>query len=460
MGEKTMKKWILALLCVLILTSCVSMAYAAKSGDYEYRVYKGNVTITAYNGKAKTVTIPAEIDGKPVTVIGEKAFEPAQYTLEKVIIPDSVVELKDSAFNKCSRMTEITIPDSLVTLEGNPFRYCYNLRTVNISPSHPAIAVVEGVIYSKADRRLVCFPAWKNLTEFTVPQGIEIISQHAFCNNSDLVHVYLPDSLVEIQAGAFDGCNKIADMVFPESLTKIGEMAFFGIQGMKEVAFSGNLVEIGTNAFSFCSVLDTVTIAEGEKALTIKKSAFSNSPIKKIEIHRNVTIGEKAFDSCKNLQEITLDGTVKSIGEEAFSFCTSLKSIEIPGDLTVLEDMVFFNCTSLKEVKLPDTITKVKYNVFSDCSALKTVNFPRSITDISSSSLFEDCPNVTVTVAKSSLGESYCIQNNVKYVYEEEDSSPDLSWLQPAAPTACPACGYEFPEGSSFRFCPNCGQGL
>ena len=72
----------------------------------------GNITITGFKSKAKSLTIPAEIDGKPVTAIGEAAFQ-ENTTLEKIVIPEGVESIGDMAFYDCENLSDITIPSSI-----------------------------------------------------------------------------------------------------------------------------------------------------------------------------------------------------------------------------------------------------------------------------------------------------------------------------------------------------------
>jgi hypothetical protein len=66
-------------------------------GNFRYQHHDGNITITGYNdySYSREVTIPAEINGKPVTAIGD-AFRNKR--LASVTIPDSVKSLDVNAF--------------------------------------------------------------------------------------------------------------------------------------------------------------------------------------------------------------------------------------------------------------------------------------------------------------------------------------------------------------------------
>jgi hypothetical protein len=64
------------------------------------------VTIVGYIGASKDVSIPAQINGKPVTTIGENAFINKQLT--SVTIPNSVTAIGQVAFDY-NQLTSITI---------------------------------------------------------------------------------------------------------------------------------------------------------------------------------------------------------------------------------------------------------------------------------------------------------------------------------------------------------------
>ncbi|MDD3868722.1 MAG: leucine-rich repeat domain-containing protein, partial [Candidatus Absconditabacteria bacterium] len=105
----------------------------------------GNITITDYAVEwgeqcTREVIIPASIEGKPVTSIGEQAFRDNQLT--SITIPDSVTTIGEYAFRNNTLtsvtlgtgvtsigymvfygndLTSITIPDSVTSIEGYAF---------------------------------------------------------------------------------------------------------------------------------------------------------------------------------------------------------------------------------------------------------------------------------------------------------------------------------------------------
>ena len=87
---------------------------------FEYEINNDSVTILKYIGKQAEVEIPSEIDGNPVTIIGDSAFKDCTF-LTYVSIPDSVTEIGDLAFSGCSSLISILIPDSVKKIGNSAF---------------------------------------------------------------------------------------------------------------------------------------------------------------------------------------------------------------------------------------------------------------------------------------------------------------------------------------------------
>ena len=96
--------------------------------DYSYTSDGTEITITGYTGAGGAITIPDEIDGLPVTRIGNYAFYRCT-GLTSVTIPDSVTSIGNYAFYRCTGLTSVTIPDSVTSIGESAFRDCTG-RTV------------------------------------------------------------------------------------------------------------------------------------------------------------------------------------------------------------------------------------------------------------------------------------------------------------------------------------------
>ena len=64
--KKSFKKLFLLIAVVMTAMMCLALSASAETwGDYEYYsdYQTGNITLTKYNGKATSVTIPSKING-------------------------------------------------------------------------------------------------------------------------------------------------------------------------------------------------------------------------------------------------------------------------------------------------------------------------------------------------------------------------------------------------------------
>ncbi|MCI8327791.1 MAG: leucine-rich repeat protein [Lachnospiraceae bacterium] len=121
-----MRRWkrlLAGVLAMALVLSCaphygleVRAAGAATEGDFEYEdLEDGSVAIKKYTGSSESVEIPAEIAGKNVTRIGERAFLYCR-SLTSVSIPSGITNIGNSAFYGCVNLTGVTIPSSVTSI--------------------------------------------------------------------------------------------------------------------------------------------------------------------------------------------------------------------------------------------------------------------------------------------------------------------------------------------------------
>lgn len=240
----------------------------------------GNITITGFKSKAKSLTIPAEIDGKPVTAIGEAAFQ-ENTTLEKIVIPEGVESIGDMAFYDCENLSDITIPSTVQDFGMMAFIESAWLNN-KVADNH--YVVVNDVLVS----------ANYVVGTATVPDGVKRIGSGAFAG-ALVFSVKIPDSVTQIDTGAFMLCMALYRITIPASVESIGDAAF-----------------------SMCLSLESVDIKPGVK--TIGEAAFVATSLKTVKIPESVeSVGNSAFSLCDSLKTVIISKSVKTIGTEAFA---------------------------------------------------------------------------------------------------------------------------------------------
>ena len=129
-----MKKIISAAAAVMMLLGTAALPLktalpvgriAAAAYSYQNYTYEllddGTAEITGYNGSSeKAVTIPAAVDGRKVTSIGDYAFDDHD-EIVSVTVPDTVTRIGSAAFNFCGSLSSIAIPSAVNDIGPNAF---------------------------------------------------------------------------------------------------------------------------------------------------------------------------------------------------------------------------------------------------------------------------------------------------------------------------------------------------
>ena len=224
----------------------------------------------------KSISIP-----EGVTRIGDYAlasFDLGNRSLTEIRFPDSLTSIGKQAIYGCKAITEIRIPDGVVSI-GGPFTQCDALKTISIPSStvdigaylvlwcpnltevlvdegNTAYTSVDGVLFSKDLKKLICFPAGK-AEEYTVPEGVESIGKYAF-NFSGVRKVVLPGSVVSVGEYAFYNCSSLSDITLKSGITSIGDSAFYRCSSLTGITIPDTVTEISGHAFQDCSSLTEI----------------------------------------------------------------------------------------------------------------------------------------------------------------------------------------------------------
>jgi len=108
--------------------------HSEENFPFEYIIRNDEVYIASCNKELKSVVIPSEINGYPVTTIGSCAFQSCT-RLTSVTIPNSVTSIDKSAFYGCVKLVEIIIPDSVTSIGDLAFMACHELKSLTIPKS-------------------------------------------------------------------------------------------------------------------------------------------------------------------------------------------------------------------------------------------------------------------------------------------------------------------------------------
>ena len=317
--KQTKRILTLLLSAVLVLTVIPIGAFTVSADVVDYLKYElidNEVEITGYKeGLSGDITLPAEIEGYPVTKIGRYAFDSCS-DITSVVIPSGVTYIDYGAFDICSSLTEITIPDSVTYIGGYTFGWC------------------------------------ESLTSVTIPERVKTIGGGAFLGCESLKSIYIPSEVTDIGEYPFGSCPKLEEITVDKDNT---------------VYHSKNNCLINTETKQLIAGCKNSVIPTDGSVEVIAESAFEGSPITTITIPTTVKyIDTYAFAGCMNLTSLTIPDSVEYLGEGIFCECTGLTSITIPEGVKSIGNYAFGGCMNLTSVSIPESVEEIGEEIFSE----------------------------------------------------------------------------------------------
>ena len=306
-------------------------------------------------------------DGE-VTTIGNSAFLDCG-NLASIILPNSVVSIGGYAFTYCSALTSITIPESVTSLGTNPFVACPQLAEFNgkYASADKRCLVVDGALISFA-------PA--GLTEYTIPNGVTAIGDHAFQNCINITSVTIPESVTSLGVNAFFGCESLKSVYCkPTTIPAGGNNMFYGNAADRKIYVPVASVEAYKSAAEWSAYADAI-VAEGGEVSANCKILYTSTDGNVITPYKTDAFGANIVSNTyENGQGvITFDGEVTTIGANAFWTRVTLASITLPQSVNYIGYYAFQGCNSLRSITIPDSVTNIDTNPFLDCKALEEFN--------------------------------------------------------------------------------------
>lgn len=366
---------------------------ASPAEDFETEENDSGLTITNYKGKDTEVIIPAEIGGKPVTVIGYNSDRGAfanNGNITKVVIPEGVTEINAASFLNCKSLAEIEFPESLneITMAWSNWYNGDTKTPFDGTPwleakraENPLVIVNNILIDGRTCSRSV-----------EIPDGVTKICGGVFSGCTTITGVTIPNGVEKIDGAAFFGCERLTDIVLPDSVSFIGDFAFNNCIALENVTFPNNTVEMGTNIFGGSR--------EAAKSLRVSwykvEDVLQNTnfcPWLKNKILENplVIVNGNLINGSMCTGDVVIPDSVKSIAARAFG-----------------ADYIGYDCGAyIESVKLPDGITKIPNDLFAHCSNLKNIAIPESVTEIGDCAFrFTAITSITIPKGVTSIGAS------------------------------------------------------
>ena len=207
--------------------------YEKADGGYYVRFYTMGLS------NMTSATIPEEHNGQKVIGLRGNTFS-NMFFLNKVTLPNTIIEIRGSAFENCMNLKAINLPENLQDLGGSAFKG----------------SGIESIV---------------------LPDTLAELRGETFKDCRYLRSVKLPNNIPEIRGNTFENCVSLQSITIPDSVTRIGGHAFYNNKSLTTVTINktSKLNEIGSSAFRLCDSLTTITIPANTY---VNERAFKESP--------------------------------------------------------------------------------------------------------------------------------------------------------------------------------------
>lgn len=288
-----------------------------------------SISESAFVGKS----VPAKLNiPKSILIIEYGAFSTEKLysiTLNKVPFMDEMAS--GFLFGNCTKLYEVYNLTGTEIEAGSTTcgKIALFAKVVHTSLEEPSIIEIDedsGVIILDYDGKKTAIGVISPNPNLVIPEGVEEIAENAFYYCSEIVSITFPSTLKKMSCSSFMYCTNVERIEIPsiEQWVKVEVVEFAGQTPtyvfFKEGNFyvNGELIvdcvipegvtEINTSVFGYCESIKTITFSDTVETID-------------------------GFDSCWNLESITLSANVKKINDYAFSCSNNLKTINFKGTM-------------------------------------------------------------------------------------------------------------------------------
>ena len=431
-------------------------------GCFMFEETESNATVIGYTCNDANVVIPSEYNGKSVTDIGtfaffytgnlskeESGFLPpgvgaSKTKIKKVVIPNSVINIQDSAFMGSiatatgkpephlesvelgenvqmigsmsfgyNKIKSLKIPDSVVDIEISGFAGSFYLEDLQIGSG---LSEIKTSVFSGAHslnqltipgnvKELHPFSfGYTALGDITLEEGVEIVGTDAFSDSSPLIGVRTYCEFILPLEGKEDSdCNNIGDF---EDETDPSVINIMNKKGFKlgSLNLPKSIIPTGEQYLFYGLKFNEINIENAEVFL---RNSFIEVHAETLNIYNDLNyINEESF-SRMYLNNLVIHGNVDYIDSRAFVI-SNIKSLELKGNVDTIDEYAFAGNNFVNGIKFEGSVNEIKSSAFYE-SGISNIILPDGLTTIEASSFSGNnisslsIPNSVITIGEEAF---------------------------------------------------------
>ena len=339
-------------------------------------------------------------DAKDATIAGE------------LILPNSIKEIGESAFEGCENLQEISLPEGITEIPDRAFKNCKYLRTLHLHDKieqmgdeafegcnllHSGLSCFsekQKQLFKKFDKEVIV-PSDFNLTGEELEKfkekfcNAEVIRMPDFYEYDAERYTELFKIDKDIKARVItctpDALEKLApkanfeSIFISEDTACIDKKSFEHCKNVKVVGIPTFIDEIDEGTFDNCNSIETV------KCPLRLLGRFNKTKLENIIINEEICTNLENFDGCKNLKFLMLpDRWVKTpeIINYIFLKCSNLNEIRSESGEKIEKPEIFKAIESCKICSIPNNVKKISKNDYDKYDEATTLTIPQTVESI------------------------------------------------------------------------------
>ena len=352
-------------------------------------------------------------------------------------LPDSLTHIGKYAFQGCAKLENVSIPDSVTEIQTGAFSGCPKLASITVGGNNQNYYAEDSILFSRDMANLIVYPSGKTAERYSIPDGVTVIGEKAFCGNGNLYDITIPLSVTLIESAAFLDCAQLSDIYYcgsqeqwkdaefrenaiPDTVNlyfdagKQVTVTFEPYVGMMSVEsftvtvgqpYGKELPEPRNSSYNFVSwyyteafdgdfiTPDTICKRNDDHVLYAKWEAYGTwwtlemggITSGTLKVNKNPpdysSFGASPTHSSpyrNDIKKIVIQSTVSQLGAYAFADLNGLEEIvfEPRSSPLQLQKYVFYKCAALAKLILPEGVTSIAEYAFAQCASLTSLKIP------------------------------------------------------------------------------------
>jgi hypothetical protein len=228
-----------------------------------------------------------------------------------------------------------------------------------------------------------------DIEEIVCPDTIVSIEQAVFRGNSLLEKIVFPKCVENFDSHWFMGAGKLKHLILPGGL-KVLKSNIFDMSELETLTIGASLEKIEPGTFTKSKLVSVEIDSDNPNFSTDGKAIYSKDhsclvalavPCDSYSVdNRCKLIDKKAFGSRLELRSVFASDNLERIEPFAFFGC-GISEFECPDSLVSIGERSFFNCENLERISLGGSLQEIQGNAFSH-TKISSLNIPGTIRKI------------------------------------------------------------------------------